>query len=76
MKTMTDEEADALDEYYTKNPPRVDPAKNGGFAKKSFKLVAIDDFCADYLMTKALSDHKTPDQIINEIVRERIAAAV
>ena len=76
MKTMTDEEADALDEYYTKNPPRVDPGKNGGFAKKSFKLVAIDDFCADYLMTKALSDHKTPDQIINEIVRERIAAAV
>jgi len=76
MKTMTDEEADALDEYYTKNPPRVDPSKNGGFARKSFKLVAIDDFCADYLMTKALSDHKTPDQIINEIVRERIAAAV
>jgi len=76
MKTMTDEEADALDEYYTKNPPRVDTSKNGGFAKKSFKLVAIDDFCADYLMTKALSDHKTPDQIINEIVRERIAAAL
>ena len=76
MKTMTDEEADALDEYYTKNPPRVDPRKNGGFAKKSFKLVAIDDFCADYLMTKALSDHKTPDQIINEILRERIATAV
>jgi len=72
---MTDEEADALDEYYTKNPPRVDPRKNGGFAKKSFKLIAIDDFCADYLMTKALSDHKTPDQIINEIVREQIAAA-
>ena len=76
MKTMTDEEADALDEYYTKNPPRVDPGKNGGFAKKSFKLVAIDNFCADYLMTKAISDHKTPDQIINEMVRERIASAI
>ena len=76
MKTLTDEEADALDEYYTKNPPRVDPSKNGGFAKKSFKLIAIDDLSADYLMTKALSDHKTPDQIINEMVREKIAAAV
>jgi hypothetical protein len=73
---MTDEEADALDEYYTKNPPRVDPGKNGGFAKKSFKLVAINDFCANYLMTKALSDHKTPDQIINEMVQERVAAAM
>jgi len=75
MKTMTDEEADALDKYYTKNPPRVDPRKNGGFAKKSFKLIAIDNFCADYLITKSISDHKTPDQIINEMVRERIAAA-
>jgi len=76
MKTLTDEEADALDEYYTKNPPRVDPSKNGGFAKKSFKLIAIDDLSADYLITKALSDHKTPDQIINEMVREKIAAVV
>ena len=76
MKTMTDEEADALDDYYTKNPPRLDPGKNGGFAKNSFKLIAIDNFCADYLMTKALSDHKTPDQIINEMVRERIASAM
>jgi hypothetical protein len=73
---MTDEEADALDEYYTKNPPRVDPSKNGGFAKKSFKLIAIDNLSADYLMTKALAEHKTPDQIINEMVREKIAVAM
>ena len=42
MKVMTDEEADALDEYYTKNPPKVDISKNGGFAKKSFRMVALD----------------------------------
>ena len=76
MKTMTDEEADALDEYYTKNPPRVNPRKNGGFAKKSFRMVAIDDFSADYLMTKALSDQKTPEQIISEMIRERLAASI
>jgi hypothetical protein len=27
MKTITEEEAFALDEYYTNNPPRVDPSK-------------------------------------------------
>jgi hypothetical protein len=27
MRTMTEEEAFALDEYYTNNPPKVDPAK-------------------------------------------------
>ncbi|MCL1812490.1 MAG: hypothetical protein FWG29_03085 [Treponema sp.] len=76
MKTMTDEEADALDEYYTKNPPKVDPSKNGGFAKKSFKMVALDDLSADYILTKALSDHKTPSEIIGELVREKIAVSM
>ena len=27
METMTEEEAFALDEYYTNNPPKVDPSK-------------------------------------------------
>jgi hypothetical protein len=27
MARMTEEEADALDEYYTKNPPMIDPAE-------------------------------------------------
>jgi len=26
---MTEEEADYWDEYYTKNPPKIDPSKNG-----------------------------------------------
>ena len=69
MPKMTEEEADALDELVTKNSPRVDPSK----ARHVVRMVAVDDLCADYLMTKALSDHKTPDQIINEMVRERIA---
>ncbi|MDR2581398.1 MAG: hypothetical protein LBC85_10460 [Fibromonadaceae bacterium] len=63
---MTDEEADALDEYYTKNPPRVDPSKNGGFARKSFKLVAIDNLCADYLITKAGRANGTLIEVFEE----------
>ena len=35
MKEMTEEEADALDEYYTKNPPKVDPSKIHGMRKKA-----------------------------------------
>ena len=76
MKEMTDEEADALDEYYTKNPPKVDPNKNGGFAKKSFRLVALDRLSEDYLLTKSLATQKSPTEIINEMVRERIAASL
>ena len=75
MKTMTDEEADALDEYYTKNPPKVDVSKNGGFARKSFRMIAVDDLSADFLFTKAMSEHKTPTEIIGEMIRERIAVS-
>jgi len=74
MKEMTDEEADALDEYYMRHPARVDPKKNGGFAKKSFRLVAIDGFAEDYLFTKAIAEHKTPGDVVSDLVREKIAA--
>ena len=72
MKEMTDEEAEALDEYYTKNPPRVDPSKNGGFAKKPFRMVALDRFSEDYLFTRAMATQKTPTEIISELVRKEI----
>jgi len=76
MKEMTDEEADALDEYYTKNTPKVDISKNGGFAKKSFRMVALDRLSEDYLFTRAIATHKTPTEIISEMVRERISASL
>jgi hypothetical protein len=74
MKEMTEEEAEYWDDYYTQNPPKVDPAKNGGFAKKSFRLVALDRFSEDYLLTRILATHKTATEIIGELVREKVAA--
>jgi hypothetical protein len=77
MARMTDEEADALDEYYTKNPPTPGPNGTGFFTqrRKTARSITIDDLSADYLMTKAIADHKTPAEIIGEMVRERIAAS-
>jgi hypothetical protein len=72
---MSDEEADYLDEYYTKNPPEIDPATNGGFASRSFKMIAIDRLSENYLLTKAMATHKTPTEIISELVRKEIAGA-
>jgi hypothetical protein len=54
MKEMTDEEADYWDEYYTQNPPRVDPAKNGGFAKKSLGMVGRDRLSESDLLAVAI----------------------
>jgi len=80
MPDLTDEEYDALDEYYTKNPPKVDPKKNGtGFFTKrtaAARTITVDSLSADYLTTKAISTHKTPAEIINEMIQERIAASL
>jgi hypothetical protein len=72
METMTEEEAFALDEYYTKNPPEVDPSK----ARIRIPMVRVDRRTAEYLLSLSRTTHKTPEEIVSELVRERIAAAL
>jgi hypothetical protein len=78
MARMTNEEADRLDEKWTKNLPK--PGLNGtGFftrCKAATRTVTIDDLSADYLMTKAMTTHKIPAEIIGEMVQERIAVSL
>ena len=80
MANLTEEEYNALDEYYTKNPPKVDPSKKGtGFFSKrtaSAHTITIDSLSADYLNIKAMATHKTPAEIISELVQKEIAAAL
>jgi hypothetical protein len=75
-KDLTEAEYDALDELLTKTTPEVDFSKPGAFARQKGMLVAIDTMSASYLRAKAEATHKTPAEIINELVREKIAAAV
>ena len=79
MPDMTDEEYDALDEDYTKNPPKLSGNGKSGFfarhAEKGGTLVFIDDLSANWLRVKAASTHTTPEDIIGELVRKEIAAA-
>jgi len=78
MADLTEDEYDALDEYYTKNPPKIDPSKKGtGFftRQKSALSVTVDDLSAKWLLTKSIADHKTPADIIGEMIRERITAS-
>jgi hypothetical protein len=76
MPDLTEEEYDALDEYWTKNTPKVGPNGTGFVSRREARIFGLDDLSADYLLTKAIADHKTPAEIINEMVRERLAAAV
>jgi hypothetical protein len=79
MAEMTEAEADALDEAFTQNPPAIDPAKRGtGFftrRRAEGRSITVDTFAADYLTAMAMAAHKTPAEIINEMIRERMTAS-
>jgi len=76
MATMTEEEADVLDEELTRTTPKVDFSKPDIFIHQREFLNLLNPTAADYIMTRALATHQTPAQIISEMVRERIAASV
>ena len=74
-RDMTEEEYDALDELWTKTTPQVGPNGTGFISRRNARLFGLDDFSMDYLLTKSMADHKTPADIIGEMVRERVAAS-
>jgi hypothetical protein len=84
MPDYTDEEYDALDEYYTKNPPKVSGEGKGGFfaqrqgpkvpgAQVPGQVIVVDDLSADWLRIKAAAEHTTPEAIVNQLVRNEIS---
>jgi hypothetical protein len=59
MKEMTDGEADHWDEFFTQNPPAVDPAKKGGYFTRQRELLdVLDEAAADYILARAVSSNK------------------
>ena len=74
---MTEEEYNTLDEYYTKNPPEVSgDGKSGFFIQHKGNIIIVSDTTATYLRLKAESVHKTPSELIDEMIQEKIAAAM
>jgi len=73
MSDITEEEACALDEFVTKYPPKADPSK--ARYKDKDRMVVLDDFSADYLMSVSVGTKKTPSEIIGEMIREKISSS-
>ena len=73
MPRMTEEEAWKLAEEVEKNPPKVSgDGKNGFFMKNKGNVFVVNDVSAAYLRTRADAVHKTPSEIIDELVRSEI----
>ena len=76
MARMTEKEADALDELWTTTTPEIDTSKPGYYTRHMAHLVEVDDLSAAYLRARADADHKTPAEIISEMVQKEIAATL
>ena len=74
MSRMTEEEAWKLAEQVEKNPPKVSgDGKNGFFMKHKGNIVVLDDVSATWLRVTSEAIHKTPSELISEMVREKMA---
>jgi hypothetical protein len=73
---MTEEEAWALDDYYTKNSPKLAGNGKSGFiakhAAKGDTMIFVDDVAATWLRIRAEAEHRTTTDIIGELVREKM----
>ncbi|GHT96470.1 hypothetical protein FACS1894141_6640 [Spirochaetia bacterium] len=76
MARMTDEEADALDELWTRTTPEIDMGKPGFLTRRGFTMISLDPVTATWLQAKAAVSHHSPSEIIGELVREKIAVTV
>jgi hypothetical protein len=75
MARMTEEEAWALDDEVTRNPPNVAGKPGGFFTDRRDRVVILDQFSASYIKSAAEVEHKTPSRIVGELVREKIAVS-
>ena len=77
MPRMTDEEADALAEQVLKNPPKVSgDGKSGFFMKHKGNIVILDDLSATWLRVTSESTNKNPSELVNEMIREKMAVSL
>ena len=75
MARMTEEEAWALSDHLTNNEISLGPNGSDWLSQREMRLLGLSNLSVNYLITKAKADDKSPAQIIDELVSEKIAAA-
>ena len=70
-KRPTDEEAWALQKMWVENPPELLEG-TGPLTQHRELLSLLDDVSANYILTISEREHKTPSQVVGDMVREKI----
>jgi hypothetical protein len=75
-KIMTEEEAEALDEFFTQNTVMPHPGRPGVLTRMGLLSGELDPDVTEYLRAKAAATHRTQAQIIAELVHKELQIAV
>ena len=70
-KRPTDEETWALQKMWEENPPELLEGK-GPLTRSRELLNLLDDVSANYILTISEREHKTPSQVVGDMVREKV----
>ena len=76
MAEMTEEEADALDELWTKTTPKIRKGEGGFFTERRAKMLLLDEATVRILDARAKAAHQTPTEFISQLIRKDLAAAM
>ena len=76
MAEMTEEEADALDELWTKTTPKIRKGEGGFFTERHARMLLLDEATVRILDARAKSVHQTPAEFITQLVRKDLTAAI
>jgi hypothetical protein len=75
MARMAEEEAWALDDYVTNNEITLGPNGSDWLTQREMRLWGLQNMTVNYLMAKSAATHKSPAQIIDELVLKDMAVA-
>ena len=70
-KKSTDEETWVLQKMWAENPPELLEG-SGPLTRRHELLSLLDDVSANYILTISERDHKTPSQVVGDMVREKV----
>ena len=76
MAEMTEEEADALDELWTKTTPQIRKGGGGFFTERRARMLLLDEATVHLLDARAKAAHLTPTEFITQLIRKDLAATI
>ena len=76
MPKLTVEEARAFNDYFINNMVTLGPNGSGWLSQREIRNLGLQTETVQYLFNKANELHKTPIQIIDELVCEKLALVV